>query len=318
MDAVSNSTTHLPSSCNDHVAILMATYQGEQYLAEQLESLAAQTHDNWTLWVSDDGSTDATRAILDRYRRVWGDHRLQWRDGPRRGFAANFMSLVCDISIRADYFAYADQDDVWFSDKLARAVEAMAGTGPALYCSRTLLVDADGQVIGLSPGLKRPASFANALTQNIASGNTMVFDNAARSLLVTAGEHVDIPLHDWWTYLLVSGCDGRVEFDSRPSVRYRQHAANLIGQQTGWGSVWHRGLRLWRGHHQDHVQRNLDALAPLTDCLSAANRRAFDYYRASKDPSLRRRLDGLRRSGVYRQSRLGSLGMLLATILNKT
>jgi len=85
---------------------------------------------------------------------------------PAEGFVANFLSLTCKASIEADYYAYSDQDDVWESDKLERAVrwlQTVPENIPALYCSRTRLVDAENNEIGLSPLFSKPPSFANAL-----------------------------------------------------------------------------------------------------------------------------------------------------------
>ncbi len=98
------------------MAILLCTYHGQHYLAEQLDSFAAQTHANWEVWASDDGSQDDTRAILERYQRTWPAGRLSIHFGPAEGFAANFLSLTFKARIEADYFAYSDQDDVWEPD----------------------------------------------------------------------------------------------------------------------------------------------------------------------------------------------------------
>lgn len=101
------------------VAILLATYQGQHYLAEQLDSFARQTHQNWEVWASDDGSSDDTHAILKHYEKHWPFGRLSIHNGPEEGFVANFLSLTCKASISADYYAYADQDDIWKADKPA-------------------------------------------------------------------------------------------------------------------------------------------------------------------------------------------------------
>ena len=125
-----------------HVAVLMATYNGAEFLSEQLDSLAVQTHGNWRLWVSDDGSADATIDILRRYQKVWREDRLILLSGPGRGFQANFLELTARPDISADYYAWSDQDDVWLPEKLARALERLEHLGPdrpALYCGRTIL-----------------------------------------------------------------------------------------------------------------------------------------------------------------------------------
>jgi len=217
------------------IAILLCTMQGQSYLPEQLESILWQTYKFWTIWASDDGSSDGTHSILADYQRRLGEGRLSIHSGPAEGFVANFLSLTCNAKISANYYAFADQDDVWEQDKLLRAVQWL-GTipvhTPALYCSRTCNVDVNNQCIGYSRlFLKRP-SFANALVQSIGGGNTMVFNDAARNLLHAAGADVNVVAHDWWAYLVVSGHGGQVFYDARPNVRYRQHGAN-----RGWGQT---------------------------------------------------------------------------------
>src|SRR5690606_35735006 len=153
----------------------------------------------------DDGSEDNTRTILEAYKKKWGAERLSLRAGPTEGFVANFLSLTCRASIEADYYAYSDQDDIWDADKLERAVrwlETIPKDIPALYCSRTRLVDAEKNHIGFSPLFTAPPSFANALIQSVAGGNTMVFNNAAREILRQAGENVQVITHDSWPYVV--------------------------------------------------------------------------------------------------------------------
>ena len=197
------------------VAVLMCTMQGQHFLAEQLNSIATQTHPRWAIWASDDGSDDHTHAILEYYQSHWGEDRISIHAGPAEGSTANFLSLTCRADIDADYFAYADQDDIWESDKLERAVnwlKTVPDGVPALYGSRTLLVDARNQHIGYSPLFDREPDFRNALVQSIAGGNTMVFNRAARDLLRQAGENVEAVTHDWWAYMLVTSCGGAVHY----------------------------------------------------------------------------------------------------------
>src|SRR5690606_25344152 len=98
--------------------------------------------------------------------------------------------------------------------------------------TRTLLVDDKNTEIGMSQLFKRPPSFPNALMQNIAGGNTMVFNADLRRVLGSAPPRVVI--HDWWLYLATTACDGLVRYDPEPSLRYRQHGDNLIGMNIGW------------------------------------------------------------------------------------
>ena len=103
------------------VAILLCTKNGSRFLPEQLNSVASQTHTNWKIFASDDGSTDATLSTLLQFAELHAK-RVLLRDGPRQGFTKNFLSLAADPTINADYFAYCDQDDVWHDEKLTRAV----------------------------------------------------------------------------------------------------------------------------------------------------------------------------------------------------
>ena len=102
------------------VAILLGTYNGERFLEAQLDSLESQTARHWKLYVSDDGSTDATLDIIQRYQSKWSADKIQYQLGPQKGFAQNFLSLACDPDIKADYFAFCDQDDVWLPEKIER------------------------------------------------------------------------------------------------------------------------------------------------------------------------------------------------------
>ncbi len=302
------------------VAILLCTYQGQQYLQAQLNSFVAQTHTNWELWVSDDGSKDGTHAILAETVKDWGKDKISVRNGPKAGFCANFLSLTCHVDIKADCYAYSDQDDIWKSEKLARAVAALSTAPkgvPGLYCSRTKIVDADDKPICMSPLFEKTPSFANALMQNIGGGNTMVFNEAARQLLIAAGEKVKVVTHDWWAYMLITGCGGQVFYDPIPTVRYRQHCSNLVGMNSSWPARLKRIVQLFQGRFREWNDLNVKALASVRDRLTPKNQQVLDQFMAARQASLLRRLLGLKASGVYRQTLFGKLGLIAAAVFNK-
>ena len=202
------------------VAVLMGCRDGARFLPEQLASIAAQSHRRWRLFASDDGSTDATRAILADFAAAHPG-RVEIREGPRRGFAANYLALAGDPAIRAGWYAFADQDDVWHPERLARGIARLAalpGAGPRLYGGRTVLIDEGGRETGRSPRFRTPPGFGNALVQSIAGGNTMLFDPATKELLERARPET-VVAHDWWIYILVSGAGGR------GGLRPRAHGA---------------------------------------------------------------------------------------------
>ena len=301
------------------IAILLCTFNGERFLAQQLESIARQTCPDWFVVVSDDGSTDSTLELLREYSERWGDGKLSVRQGPRSGYAANFLSLTCDKTIEADYYAWADQDDIWQANKLECALQKLQETpsqSPALYCGRTELIDEQGARIGLSPLFERPVGFANALVQSVGGGNTMVFNQAARRLFQQAGENLDVVSHDWWAYLLVAGAGGSVIYDTSPTILYRQHDANVIGAASGVMVQLMRVRMQFRGRFRGWNQKNIAALESIRFQLNEESRMRLDRFQRARSSRGLARVIWLRRSGVYRQSLWGNLGLVLATLFN--
>lgn len=301
------------------VAILVCTFNGERYLSDQILSFKTQTHSNWELWVSDDGSNDKTVDLLSTFQSQWPEKRLNIRKGPGKGFAANFIALLNDKTITADYYAYSDQDDIWGPQKLSKALhwlQSFPNNQPALYCSRTELIDADGVNIGFSPLFKKPPGFANALVQNIGGGNTMVFNEAARNLLKEAGQ-VDVCTHDWWTYIVVSGCGGTVFYDPTPSLLYRQHGANLCGSNQGWLARLARIRMLWQGRFRQWNDKNIQALQKIQHKLTPDNQKTLAQFSKARQMRLLPRIFGLKKSGIYRQTLLGNLGLVFGAVFKR-
>lgn len=301
------------------VAILVCTFNGERFLAQQLESIARQTYPHWFVVASDDGSSDSTLVLLRDFGERWGHDKLLIQQGPGRGYAANFLAVTCDESIDADFYAWADQDDIWQETKLEVALQQLAQVPvdvPALYCGRTELIDERGEHIGLSPLFSRPMGFANALVESVGGGNTMVFNNVARQLFQRAGGEVDIVSHDWWAYLLVSGSGGRFLYDFSPTVLYRQHEANLIGSTSGLSAQIGRLRMLFRGRFRGWNQKNVAALESNRLQLNEESRMRLDCFQRARRSRGLSRIIWLRRSGAYRQSLWGNLGLMLATLFN--
>lgn len=302
------------------VAILLSTYNGAVYLREQLESLIAQTCRDWVIIASDDGSSDATLEILYEYQRLLGSDRLQIQAGPRQGFAANFLSSIRRAQGQADYFAFCDQDDQWQPDKLERGLAWLTShpaSLPLMYCSRTRLIDANGVGIGFSPLFRRAPSFANALVQSIAGGNTMLFNAAAAQLLRLTPLQVPIISHDWWTYIIVTGCGGRVHYDEYPAINYRQHGNNLIGSNSSVRDRLIRLQRMLKGTFRHWNDVNLEAIAHFRQHLTHENQRILDLFGSARRAPLYRKLSLISQSGVYRQTLPGNLGLVAASLIQR-
>jgi glycosyltransferase involved in cell wall biosynthesis len=302
------------------VTILMSTFNGARFLGDQLASFLSQSHKNWFLIAADDGSSDDTTAILSEFKRVQGSEIVIIQRGPAKGFVANFLALACNPRQLADFYAFSDQDDVWNPDKLSRALDwlhTVPASMPAVYGSRTRLIDSTGKDIGRSPLFRKPPTFRNALVQNIAGGNTMVFNEAARRLLIAAGGVVDVPSHDWWLYLLVTAAGGAFHYDPHCSVQYRRHDGNLIGTNTGIVDRMHRAGMLIEGRFKRWTDMNLGALEGFRPHMTDDNRATFDAFRWARQQGPIRRIIGIRRSRVYRQTSLGQLGLVIGTALSK-
>lgn len=289
-------------------AILLSTYNGAPYLPALLESIRAQTHGDWVLLWRDDGSRDETGAILKR----WGTAnpgRLRPLAEPagNLGVVGSFMALLREAEAAGfEAAAFADQDDVWLPEKLSwalAAIQAVPDEKPALYCARQRLVDDGLREIGLSASLAGPAGFPACLTQNIATGNTVVLNRAAIRLIAPTAPPRE-SWHDWWCYLMVSAAGGAVLRDERPVILYRQHGGNVVGAPA---SPLHRALAALRrgpGEFMFVFRKNVAALMAASAAFPAENRQSLAAISTALAKPWFFRLSALRIPGFVRNSAL--------------
>lgn len=305
-----------------HVAVLLAHYNGDAYLGEQLHSLSAQTHHDWSLILSDDGSSDDWLETTVGFARTHPGRHVSIVNGPRLGSARNFLSLVAVAGSTVPFAAFCDQDDVWLPRKLEKAVAALDGVGseqPALYCGRTMICDRQLVPLGPSPLFQRPPGFRNALVQNIAGGNTMVLNRAALDLLQDTMHHAsDVVSHDWWAYQIISGAGGRVIYDPEPSVLYRQHDENQVGANASWTARFKRIGLLFQGQFRSWNTVNTAALGQARHWLTSDAQTVLERFQHARSARLRARIVALRDAGLYRQTMSGQLALWCATLLRKT
>jgi glycosyltransferase involved in cell wall biosynthesis len=287
------------------VAILLSTWNGATYLPEQLDSFLRLNGPSWGLYWRDDGSDDRSADIVRSFAAGEGQGRVvECPDNRGRiGITASFLSLLRRAP--ADSFvAFADQDDVWLPEKLARGVAALAGAGdytPALYCARQSLVNAALRPIRISARLAEPPGFPQALTQNIATGCTVMLNQAAVRL-IAASREPEATLHDWWAYLVVTAAGGRVLIDDEPTVLYRQHGGNAVGVPI---SNWKRAVAAVRrgpGVFMRTFRAHVDALSAQPELLSPTSREALELISAGLRDGIAPRLNALRHPGLRRQS----------------
>lgn len=225
------------------VAVLMSTYNGARYLKEQIESILNQQDVETTLLVRDDGSSDETvRIVEEGYPFVRVIH------GANVGVGSSFMELIYEAGTEYDFYAFADQDDIWDEDKLSVAAEWIGDTTtPTLYCSNQLLVDGDNIEMRVRYDAPPDVSPMQILNDNLVSGCTMVWNRMLQELLADPSrrptpELLRKRIHDVWVAMVASSV-GVVIFDETPHIRYRQHEKNVVGvDRRSLKDEWRRKL----------------------------------------------------------------------------
>jgi hypothetical protein len=323
----------------DSLDILMATYNGDRFLAPQLDSILAQTRPGLRLLIRDDGSTDATCSILAGYAARHPEIVLLEPEGVRPpaplGPRGSFGVLL--EQARAEYVMFADQDDVWLPGRidlfLGRMKEAETRWGPGV----PVLVHSDLSVVDESLALRSRSFWAyqrldplrgkvlnRLLVQNVVTGCASMFN---RSLAALASPiPAEAMMHDWWI-ALVAAALGRIETIAEPTVLYRQHAANRIGaKRPGLRYVLERAAALLGPEGPRHTLRAtqgqaaalLERLARPASQASRASgprlrpeqREAIAAYATLGQQSFFRRRLLLLRHGFVKSGLLRNLGLL--------
>lgn len=210
------------------ILVVMATYNGEKYLAEQLESIFLQENIKIEILVRDDGSSDGTRKLLDRYQ---SERKLQWYTGEHLNVAKGYFDLMKKAAdMEFDYIAFADQDDVWDADKLYIAVkmlEQVKNDVPALYYCGQRLVDGELNFIG-DHELNNKRRLTTRFILSDFAGCTGVFNRALLNEVVKYEPRYML-MHDTWILKVCLCLGGKVFVDTKPHMSYRQHGGNTVG-----------------------------------------------------------------------------------------
>lgn len=213
------------------VCIMMATYNGSNYLSEQLDSIVNQTYKNITLLVSDDGSTDDTINILSKYsERI--DIKIVKNTG-KHGAFTNFFNAMSNAP-KADFYAFSDHDDVWKKEKIQKMVDKIKNEStPALVYSDSEIVDENLQPNGQTfvsmnnYYLRSGDELKQLLVSNYIQGCAMLFNKA---LFDKLDKNAGLPFaHDWWV-AVSAALLGKIYYIDEPLHKYRQHLNNAVGK----------------------------------------------------------------------------------------
>lgn len=210
------------------VAVLMSTYNGEKYLEEQIRSILGQQGDFFLeLWVRDDGSQDRTRELLETYAQ---EGKLQWYTGVNLKPAKSFLDLLLHCP-GYDYYAFADQDDIWYPDKLQRGIGLLQDCdGPGISFANAQLVDGELNPLGRNVYKRQPRTdFYSLLIAGNVLGCTMLLNREMAELVRGKSMPETINMHDYYLLNLCTLYGGTVAYEQTPCMDYRQHGANVVG-----------------------------------------------------------------------------------------
>ena len=209
------------------ISVLISTYNGERYIEEQLDSIFAQTYKDFHVYIRDDGSSDGTCDVIDKYivRNELSD-RISFKKGSNKGFCASFFELLKSAS-DGDCWAFCDQDDVWLPRKLEYAYEWMKANDnskPLLYHSGFEVANEDLSVRTLYPRSTFDYRFYNSITGNIFFGFSVVINGTLREMLLQASPD-NIKYHDWFAAMITSAF-GKYHLSTKVEAIHRQYEKN--------------------------------------------------------------------------------------------
>ncbi len=219
----------------EKVDILLATYNGEKYLEAQLDSILSQTYTNFRLLISDDSSTDSTKDILEKYKKI--DNRIEvFYQENNLGVVKNFEFLLNKVENR--YYMLSDQDDIWKEEKIEKSVNKLEKTGAGLVYSDLEVVDENLNVIyesywklkGFTKRANKYNTFESFYLNNYVTGCTIISRKEFIKDILPLPNSSKYVLHDYWITLIVSQ-KSKIVSIKEPLIKYRQHKNNRIGSK---------------------------------------------------------------------------------------
>ncbi|HFU4086853.1 TPA: glycosyltransferase family 2 protein [Streptococcus suis] len=293
------------------VNILMSTYNGQQFLAEQIRSIQEQSYTDWTLFIRDDGSSDTTKEILKDFERQ--DSRIHLIDSDKSdnlGVIKSFHKLVNHD--RADYYFFSDQDDVWLPNKLELSLKESHNYPaelPLMVYMDLKVVNQDLEIMTESM-VKSQSHHANTelvqeLTENTVTGGVAMINHALAEMWQ---ETDDILMHDWYLALLASAF-GNLVFIDQPGELYRQHSDNVLGARTlsKRFKKWIRPHILFAVYWDLIKNSQKQALHLLQMPLTQSNRELIEAFVTIMDKPMLERFRILRKYGLRKNKAFHTL-----------
>lgn len=233
------------------ICVLMSTYNGEKYLREQLDSILYQEGVAPDIFIRDDGSTDKTIEILEEYSKNYSN--IIYYIGKNLKSAWSFMDLLYSCG-KYDYYAFADQDDVWKKEKLIKGIEKLRGN-VHLYGGKKIIVDSNLNILSQEDDVPEKLTLGSVITQCKISGCTMVFDNYLREKILEYKPQ-NISMHDSWV-LKVAKCVGDIYYDRNEYIFYRQHSNNVVGAKKNFFVRVNTYLKNFKNNRKKNLLKNM-------------------------------------------------------------
>lgn len=220
----------------EQIDILMATYNGEKYLKEQIESILNQSYSNFRLIISDDCSKDNTKSILQDYSKK--DNRIiVYYQEKNLGYVKNFEFLLSKVE--NNLYALSDQDDIWMPEKIEKAVEKIKQDNADLYFSDLIIVDENSNKIsesfwkqkGFYKKVLKDKKHRGLLLNNYITGCTIVSKKEFLKDILPLPQNTKYMIHDYWIAIVLSK-KGKIVYDNNSYIKYRQHDYNQVGIKT--------------------------------------------------------------------------------------
>ena len=305
---------------NLKISILMCINGYNPFLDEQLKSICDQSYKKFDLIISDDGKKKLGKDYLKDYQ---DKIKIRYIEGPQKGFAQNFLSLIYDEKIKSDFYAFCDQDDIWFPDKLKLSLKKSLDMDylnmPTLFCTSSILIDENKKKIGRSLVFNRKPSFANSILQNIASGNTMFFNNKLKDVFL---KQINIDIlskiysHDWLLYQIATLFDGKVVYDDYPSVFYRQHRNNLIGYKKDLKTYLLKINSLFKNEYYNLHQKHYEILLQVAKKNKIKNEDLINFKKI-RSGFILNRLYYFAKSNIRKLTLIQNLFLFISIIFKK-
>ncbi len=270
----------------EKIDILLATYNGEKFIKEQLDSILNQTYTNFRLLISDDNSTDNTKNIIKEYEEK--DNRIKcFFQKENLGVVANFEFLLKQVNSK--YYMFSDQDDIWKENKIEISFKKMESTNCDLVYTNLEVVDKDLNTIypsywklkGLENKVKKYNNFEALYLNNFITGCTMLVKSEYINKILPLPNNSKYILHDYWIALIISQI-GKIKYVDESLIKYRQHKKNNVGSKKKSSTMESldeiRKLFIQvKIEHFEVFIKNEDKF--LDEEYKSLNKKALEYYK---------------------------------------